>query len=86
LAKVQEQWLRNDIVQEMFYSIPCIRKMIAAWQMDFFGKMIRGLPDCPSHNMITACCNHKRQVGRPQTTGKNFMVENLRLLFHDHPD
>jgi hypothetical protein len=53
--------------------------------MDFVGKMIRGPPDRPSRNMITACCDHKRRVGRPQTTGKNFMVENLRLLFQDVP-
>jgi hypothetical protein len=33
--------------------------------------------------MITACCDHKQRVGRPQTTGENFMVENLRLLFQD---
>ncbi len=39
--------------------------------------MIRGPPDRPSRNMITACCGHKRQVGRPQTTGKKFMVDNL---------
>ncbi len=67
----------------MFYSIPCVRNMIAARQMDFIEKMMRGPPDRPSLNMITACCDHKRQVGRPQTTGKNFMVENLRLLFRD---
>jgi hypothetical protein len=85
MTKVQEQRLCNDKVQAMFYSTPCIRKMIAAWQMDFVGKMIRGLPDCPSHNMITACCDHKGQVGQPQTTGKNLMVENLCHLFHDVP-
>jgi hypothetical protein len=83
MTKLQEQWLRNDKVWEMFYSIPCVRKMIAAWQINFVRKMIRGPPNCPSCNMITACCNHKRQVGRPQMTGKNLMVENLRLLFHD---
>ena len=33
--------------------------------------------------MITACCDHKRQVGRPQTMGKNSMVENIRLLLQD---
>jgi hypothetical protein len=33
--------------------------------------------------MITACCNHKRHVGRPQTTGKKIMVETLRLLFQN---
>jgi hypothetical protein len=70
MTKVQEQWLRNDKVRGMFYSIPCIGKMIAAWQTDFVGKMIRGPPDRPSCNKITACCNHKRQAGRLQTTGK----------------
>jgi hypothetical protein len=85
MTKVQEQWLRNDKVRGMFYSIPCVRKMIAAWQMDFVGKMIRGPPNRPSCNMITACCDHKHQVGQPQMTGNNFMVENLRLLFHNVP-
>ncbi len=85
MTKVQEQRLCNNKVQGMFYSIPCIRKIIAAWQMDFVRKMIGGLPGCPSCNMITACCDHKRQVGRPQTKGKNGMVENLHLLFHHVP-
>jgi hypothetical protein len=85
MTKVQEQQLCNDKVRGMFYSIPCIRNMIAAWQMDVVGKMIRGPPDCPSCNMITACCDHKCQVGQLQTTGKNSMVENLRLLFHNVP-
>jgi hypothetical protein len=67
----------------MFYSIPCVRNIIAARQMDFIGKMIRGPPERPSCNMITACCDHKQRVGRPQTTGKNFIVENLRLLFQE---
>jgi hypothetical protein len=37
-TKVQEQRLHNDKVRGTFYSIPCIRKMTAAWQMDFVGK------------------------------------------------
>jgi hypothetical protein len=60
MTKVQEQWLCNDKVQGMFYSIPCVRKMFAAQQMDFVGKMIRGPPGRPSCNMIIACCNHKQ--------------------------
>ena len=83
MSKVKEEQIRNDKVRQMFYSIPCVRNMIAARQMDLIGKMIRGPPDRPSRNMITACCDHKRRVGRPQTTRKNFMVENLRLLFKD---
>jgi len=85
MSTVREQRLHNDKVRRKFYSIPCVRNMIAARQMDFVGKMIRGPPDRPSRNMITACCDHKRRVGHPQTTGKNFMAENLRLLFQDIP-
>jgi len=83
MSRVKEERIHNEKVRQMFYSIPCARNMIAARQMDFIGKMIRGPTDRPSRNMITACCDHKRRVGRPQTTGKNFMVENLRLLFKD---
>ncbi len=85
MAKVQEQRLCNGKVRDMFYSIPCVRNMIEARQMDFVGKMVRGPPDRPSRNMITACCDHKHRVGRPQTTGKNFMVKNLCLFFQDIP-
>ena len=70
ISNVQEDRIRNKRVQEMFYSIPCVRNMIAAHQADFIGKMIQGPPNRPLHNMITACCNHKWQVGRPQMTGK----------------
>jgi hypothetical protein len=63
MSTVQEQRLRNGKVRDMFYSIPCVRNMIAARQMDFVGKMIRGPPDRPSRNMTTACCDHKRRVG-----------------------
>ena len=57
MSTVREQRLNNDNdkVRRMFYSIPCIRNMIIARQMDFDGKMIRGPPDRPSRNMITAC-------------------------------
>ena len=85
MTKVREQRLHNDKVRQMFYSILCVRNMIAARQMDFIGKMICGPPDRPSRKMITACCDHKQRVGRPQTTGINFMVENLRLLFREIP-
>ena len=85
MSTVREQQLHNDKVRQMFYSIPCVRNMIAVWQMVFVGKLIRGPPDRPSCNMITACCDHKRRVGCPQTTGKNFMVEILCLLFQDVP-
>jgi hypothetical protein len=83
MTQVKEDQMQNERVQKMFYSIPCVRNMIAVRQADFIGKMIQGPPDQPSRNMITACCDHKQRVGRPQMTGKIFMVGNLCLLFQD---
>jgi len=45
MTKVQEDRIRNENIRKMFYSIPCVRNMIAARQADFIGKMIRGPPD-----------------------------------------
>ena len=39
MSTVKEEKNRNKRVREMFYSIPCIWNMIAAWQTDFIGKM-----------------------------------------------
>ena len=78
MTKVQEDRIWNENVRKMFYSIPCVRNMIAARQANFISKMIRGPP-----NVITACCDHKRRDGCPQTTGEKIMVENIRLLFQD---
>ena len=44
ISTVKEERIRNDRVREMFYSIPCVRNMIASRQADFIGKMIRGPP------------------------------------------
>ena len=33
--------------------------------------------------IFTSCCNETQRAGRPQTTEKNFIVKNLRLLFKD---
>ena len=38
MSKVKEERIRNEKVRQMFYSIPCVRNMIAARQMDFIGK------------------------------------------------
>ena len=45
MTKVQEDRIWNKNIHKMFYSILCVRNMIAARQADFIGKMIRGPPD-----------------------------------------
>jgi hypothetical protein len=51
--------LRNEQVRTTFYAyaMPCVKNMIAARQLDYIGKLIRGLHDQPAGRMITSCCN-----------------------------
>jgi hypothetical protein len=81
ISDVKEGRIRNDKVLKMFYDIPCIQKMIAARQLSFIGKVIRGPYDAPARCMLTACCQHKRKIGRPSLHNKDVIVRHLRLLF-----
>jgi hypothetical protein len=65
ITRVKEEHIRNEHVQKMFYDIPCICNMIAARQMDFIGKIVHASPDRPAQQMLTACCDNIRPVGRP---------------------
>ncbi len=55
--------------------------MIAARQLGFLGKVVRGPHDAPARRMLTACCQHKRKRGRPYLHNKDVIVRNLCLLF-----
>jgi len=65
----------------MFYDIPRVRNMIAARQMDFIGKVVRGDWSQPAKRMITACCHNTRLAQRPHYHNKDSLVKNLKLLF-----
>jgi hypothetical protein len=47
---VKEERIRNEHMQRMSYDIPCVRNMIAARQLDFIGKAIRGAPNRPARS------------------------------------
>ena len=81
MTRVQEERIRNEHVRDMFYDIPRVRNMIAARQMDFIGKVIRGPWASPPKRMLTACCNNKRLACRPNHHNKDSLVKNLKLLF-----
>ena len=70
----------------MFYDIPCVKNMIAARQLGFIGKVVRGPFNHPARPMLTTCCQHKRNQGRPYLHKKDVIVHNLRLLFAKVPD
>ena len=74
ITRVKEERIQNTTTQNIFYGLLDVEHMIATQQLDFIGKAIRGPYDQPSQCMITACCNHQQQVGRPQTHTKNTMV------------
>jgi len=60
--------------------------MIAARQLGFLGKVVRGPHDAPARRMLIACCQHKRKRGRPYLHNKDVIVRNLRLLFAQIPE
>ena len=86
ITQVQEDHIRNDKIRRMFYDIPCVNNMIAARQLGFLGKVVRGPHDAPARRMLTACCQHKRKRGRPYLHNKDVIVRNLRLLFVRVPE
>ena len=81
MTQVQEKRIRNEHVRGMFYDIPRVRNMIAARQLNFIGKVIRGPSHRPAQKMITACCDNTRLPGRPHFHNKDLLVKNLKLLF-----
>ena len=86
MFRVKEEHLHNEHVRRMFYDIPRVGNMIAARQLDFLGKTMRGPHDRPAQQMMTAWCDNVRRVGRPFLHNKDFIVKNLRLLFVNVPE
>jgi len=41
-SQVKEERIRNDKIRRLFYEIPCVTNMIAARQLGFLGKVVRG--------------------------------------------
>jgi hypothetical protein len=80
-VQVQEDHNRNEKIRQMFYDIPCVINMIAARQLGFLGKVVRGPHDSPACRMLTACCQHKRKCECPYLHNKDIIVQNLQLLF-----
>jgi hypothetical protein len=58
MMRVKAEQIHNKRVQQMFYDIPCAGNMIATRQLDFLGNTACGLHDCPTQQMLTACCDN----------------------------
>jgi len=54
--------------------------------LGFLGKVVRGPINRPARHMITDCCQHKHNQGRPYHHNKDVIVRNLWLLFAKVPD
>jgi hypothetical protein len=72
--KSERKWIRNEHVQRMFNDTPRMRNMIAAWQMDFIGNVLRGPHDCPAQQMLNACCDNIRLIGWPFLHNKDHII------------
>ena len=81
MTQVKDERITNEQVRKTFYSLPSVPHLIAARQLSFIGKVIRGPFDQPPKMLLTAWCNNKRKPGRPFLHNKDFIVKNLKLLF-----
>ena len=86
ITKLHEDHIKNEHMQCMFYDIPHVSNMIVARQLDFIGKTIHGPFDRTTQQLLTACCDHTRQVGHPFLYSKDFVGKNLSLLFVNVPE
>jgi hypothetical protein len=86
MTRVREEGIQNKHVRRMFYDIPRVCNMIAAHQLDFIGKTVRGPSDRPAQQMLTACCDTVCRIGYPFLHNKDYIVKNLRLLFANVPE
>jgi len=42
MFQVKDKKIRNKEVRTTFYAMPCVKNMIAAQQLNYIGKLIRG--------------------------------------------
>ena len=77
ISQVKEEHIKNVFVQQKFYDIPRVRNMIAARQMRFIGKVVRGPWSRPAKRMLTACCANIRLAQRPNFHNKCLLVSKL---------
>jgi hypothetical protein len=86
MFRVKEEQIHNAHIRRMFYDIPHVGNMIAARQLAFLGKTVRGPHNHPAQQMLTACCENVPRVGRPFLHNKDYIVKNLCLLFANVPE
>ena len=81
MTQVKDERITNEQIRKTFYSLPSVPHLIAARQLSFIGKVVRGPFDQPPKMLLTAWCDNKRKPGRPFLHNKDFIVKNLKLLF-----
>ncbi len=81
MFRAKEEQIHNAHVRRMCYYIPSVGNMIAARQLNLFGQTVCGPHNHPAQQMLTACCDNVRRVGRPFLHNKDYIVKNLHLLF-----
>jgi hypothetical protein len=84
-TQVQEDRIRNNKIHRLFYDIPCVINMIAARQLGFLGKVVRGLTDAPACRMLTACANTNSSVDALISTTRTALCEISDFYLPESP-
>ena len=81
MKQVMDEKISNKKIRKRFYDIPDIRRMIAARQLKYVGKVVRSDDTFIPKQLLTAWVSNTRPQGRPLTTNKNSLAKSLKLLY-----
>ncbi len=82
MLTVREERLRNEEVRKMLFDIPDARRMIAARQMSYMGKIIRHHnPEHIPKQLLTAWVNNPRPKRGVLFTNRKSLVNSLNMLY-----
>jgi len=75
-----EERIKNADICTTSYNIPCIIVQIAVRQLTYIGKICCREGSHIQTLLLTAWCDHRKNVGRPLLSSKKYLIHNLRFI------
>ena len=77
---VRDEKISNLQVRKKFNNIKTVEMQIAKRRLTFLGKIIRMNNDNISARLLSAVCQGKRPLGRPNTTSRHYMLKEIEKI------
>ncbi len=75
-----EERIANERIRKIFFTIPTAENTIVVRQMNYLGKIIRGLTNHSPRQMLTVWSSNPHPKGGVLTTNKKALVQSLHTL------